>query len=208
MAPRLTGDTSLAGARTSALRGLFTGFVRSTALSPTERGLLVQRTAEMQPLSDAEREIATSFIAPMLNEKYPSVPLGEIRATALDAVDRLTKRDLATLITAVKLKNSGDLARASQQRAATGADPDRVSLDALDDEEGRLIDEVQTAWTASPPKKERREYVRGRIDAIRKSRSEILRRRGVKLADPTVTPAVPPAARGATDPNRAAGHGF
>lgn len=100
------GDPSLAGHRTSALRGAFLGLVRNTALGPVERQVLATNTIEQQPLSDVERDIATSVLRPMLSTKYPNAPAGEIHAAAIETADKLTKRDLQTLVRAIQLKTN------------------------------------------------------------------------------------------------------
>ena len=191
MPPR--GDFSLGGRRTGALRGAFMGLVRNTALSPAQQQVLATNTLERQPLSENERAIAVSFIAPMLNTKWPNVPAGEIQATALETADKLTRRDLAALVQAVRLK--GTLTMASNQPNRLAQDADRLNLDALEDEEASLVDEIQTAWTASPPTKERRAMILKRLGDVREQRASILRRRGVKA--PTATPAAPAQPKGA-----------
>lgn len=115
------GDSSLGGRRTSALRGAFLGLVRNTALRPAQQAVLTQNTMDLQPLSGAERDVAVNVIAPMLSSKWPNLPPGEIQAAAVEAADKLTRRDLNTYVTAVRLKANLQMSTAGQQRVAGAA---------------------------------------------------------------------------------------
>ena len=198
MPPR--GDLSLGGRRTGALRGAFMGLVRNTALSPAQQQVLATNTLERQPLSENERNIAVSFIAPMLNTKWPNAPAGEIQATALETADKLTRRDLAALVQAVRLK--GTLTMASNQPQRLAQDADRLNLDALEEEERAVVDQLQTPWTSSPPDQKRKKDLQLQLARIQQDRAGIYRRRRV-----TTTPAAPAPAGGPKPPG-AADYGF
>ncbi len=166
-------NTSLAGARTSALRGAFQGIVRNTALGPVERQVLATTTIEGQPLSDVERDIATSVIRPMLSEKYPGAPSGELHAAAMETADKLTKRDLQTLIQAVRLK--ANLAQVDALKGRSKSGVERLGFDRLKQLEQSLSGSVDQKLKQLNPSnmlaqasltEEQRQALQDEIDAL------------------------------------------